>query len=99
MGKAILENCLLKGPLSDKTRILVTHALHVLPHTDYIYVMDGGVVVEEGTYQVCHAPYVDLPMHNCNRIFFPKANHSLALLKNMAAKTRPPEKKRMKRLK
>ena len=52
VGKAILENCLLSGPLADKTRILVTHALHVLDKTDYIYVMDNGVIVEQGTFQV-----------------------------------------------
>lgn len=52
VGKAILENCLLEGPLADKTRILVTHALHVLARTDYIYVVDNGVIREEGTYQV-----------------------------------------------
>ncbi|EMD36548.1 hypothetical protein CERSUDRAFT_115579 [Gelatoporia subvermispora B] len=50
VGKAILENCILNGPLADKTRILVTHALHVLDKTDYIYVMDNGVIVEEGSY-------------------------------------------------
>ncbi|OCH88007.1 multidrug resistance-associated ABC transporter [Obba rivulosa] len=50
VGRAILDNCILHGPLADKTRILVTHALHVLDKTDYIYVMDNGVVVEEGSY-------------------------------------------------
>lgn len=50
VGKAILENCLLNGPLADKTRILVTHSLHVLDKLDYIYVMDNGEIVEEGTY-------------------------------------------------
>ena len=52
VGKAILDNCLLKGPLADRTRILVTHALHVLDKTDDIYVMDGGVIIEQGTYEV-----------------------------------------------
>ena len=52
VGKAILEHCLLNGPLADRTRILVTHALHVLDKTDYIYVMDDGVITEEGTYVV-----------------------------------------------
>jgi ABC-type bacteriocin/lantibiotic exporter with double-glycine peptidase domain len=52
VGKAILEHCLLNGPLADRTRILVTHALHVLDKTDYIYVMDDGVITEEGTYAV-----------------------------------------------
>ncbi|PPR03716.1 hypothetical protein CVT24_007391 [Panaeolus cyanescens] len=51
VGKAILENCILSGPLAKKTRILVTHALHVLDKTDYIYVMDNGVIIEQGTYE------------------------------------------------
>jgi len=50
VGKAILEQCLLSGPLADRTRILVTHALHVLDKTDYIYVMENGSVTEQGTY-------------------------------------------------
>lgn len=56
VGKAILENCLLAGPLANRTRILVTHALHVLDKTDYIYVMDNGVIIEQGTYGVGVAP-------------------------------------------
>lgn len=51
VGRAILDECLLTGPLANRTRILVTHALHVLHKTDYIYVMDNGVITEEGTYQ------------------------------------------------
>ena len=54
VGKSILENCLLSGPLAGKTRVLVTHALHVLDKTDYIYVMDNGAIVEQGTFNVCH---------------------------------------------
>ncbi|KAH9476173.1 ABC-type transporter cicA [Psilocybe cubensis] len=50
VGKNILEQCLLQGPLATRTRILVTHALHVLHTTDYIYVMDHGKIVEQGTY-------------------------------------------------
>ena len=52
VGKSVLENCLLSGPLAKRTRILVTHALHVLDKTDYIYVMDNGVIIEQGTYEV-----------------------------------------------
>lgn len=52
VGRAILDECLLTGPLANRTRILVTHALHVLHKTDYIYVMDNGIITEEGTYQV-----------------------------------------------
>ncbi|KIJ49226.1 hypothetical protein M422DRAFT_225864 [Sphaerobolus stellatus SS14] len=50
VGRDLLHKCLLSGPLANKTRILVTHALHVLQHTDYVYVMDAGKIVEEGTY-------------------------------------------------
>lgn len=51
VGKEILENCLLNGPLAGRTRVLVTHALHVLDKTDYIYVVEGGELAEEGSYQ------------------------------------------------
>ncbi|KAK0242171.1 multidrug resistance-associated ABC transporter, partial [Armillaria nabsnona] len=50
VGRFILDNCMLKGPLASKTRILVTHALHVLDKVDYIYVVDEGVIKEQGTY-------------------------------------------------
>ncbi|UYV73326.1 ABCC1 [Cordylochernes scorpioides] len=40
-----------KGILKHKTRVLVTHALSVLPETDLVAVMEGGEVREIGTYQ------------------------------------------------
>ena len=52
VGKYILDHCLLQGPLSNRTRILVTHSLHVLDKVDYIYVMDNAAIVEQGTYSV-----------------------------------------------
>jgi energy-coupling factor transporter ATP-binding protein EcfA2 len=52
VGKAIMENCLLSGPLSHCTRVLVTHSLSALPYVDYIYVLDDGRIVEQGTYTV-----------------------------------------------
>ena len=52
VGKHILEHCVLQGPLADKTRILVTHAIPVLKHADYVYLMENGVIIEEGRYQV-----------------------------------------------
>ncbi|UYV77761.1 ABCC1 [Cordylochernes scorpioides] len=39
-----------KGFLAKKTRLLVTHAMWVLPHADCIYVLDQGKVVAQGTY-------------------------------------------------
>jgi ABC-type multidrug transport system ATPase subunit len=35
---------------TKKTRILVTHALHFLPHVDYIYVVTDGRITERGAY-------------------------------------------------
>ncbi|PVG03951.1 hypothetical protein CPB86DRAFT_748462 [Serendipita vermifera] len=51
VGKNILENCLTRGPLADRTRVLATHALSALPKVDYIYVFEKGEIVEHGTYQ------------------------------------------------
>jgi ATP-binding cassette, subfamily C (CFTR/MRP), member 1 len=39
--------------MAKKTRILITHALHVLDKVDYVYVMDEGKIVEQGTFAVC----------------------------------------------
>ncbi|KAG9103477.1 hypothetical protein FRC06_010585, partial [Ceratobasidium sp. 370] len=50
VSKHILENCLLSGPLAGKTRILVTHQLHVLPYVDEVIYMDNGRITERGTY-------------------------------------------------
>jgi len=38
------------GELKDKTRIITTHAVHNIRYADYIYVMDHGRIVFEGTY-------------------------------------------------
>ncbi|ESN96344.1 hypothetical protein HELRODRAFT_189204 [Helobdella robusta] len=39
------------GMLKNKTRLLVTHAVNILPHVDQVVVLDGGCIVEQGTYQ------------------------------------------------
>jgi ABC-type dipeptide/oligopeptide/nickel transport system ATPase subunit len=52
VGKYILDHCFLEGPLANRTRILVTHSLHILDKVDYIYVMDNGAIIEQGTYSV-----------------------------------------------
>ena len=52
VGKYIMDHCLLEGPLASRTRILVTHSLHILDKVDYIYVMDNGAIIEQGTYSV-----------------------------------------------
>jgi len=40
----------LQNDSENKTRILVTHALHFLPSVDYIYTVVNGRVAESGTY-------------------------------------------------
>lgn len=45
----LLEKCIL-GALADKTRVLITHHLEVLPHADYILVMEDGQITQQGSY-------------------------------------------------
>ena len=42
-----------------KTRILVTHGLHFLPHVDYIYTVTDGRISERGTYTELMANHGD----------------------------------------
>lgn len=41
VGRSLWQRCL-KGLMADRTRLLVTHQLHVLPETDLIIVMENG---------------------------------------------------------
>jgi ABC-type sulfate/molybdate transport systems ATPase subunit len=50
VGKTVFYNALL-GALAGKTRILVTHALHFLPHVDNVITLENGRISEVGTYQ------------------------------------------------
>ncbi|WVQ68434.1 uncharacterized protein L199_006642 [Kwoniella botswanensis] len=49
VGKALFFNAII-GALNNKTRILVTHALHFLPYVDNIIMMEDGHIGEMGTY-------------------------------------------------
>lgn len=49
VGRTLLEECIC-GLMARKTRILVTHQLHVLPRADRIFCMHQGKIVERGTY-------------------------------------------------
>ena len=49
VGRQLLEECIC-GLMAGKTRILVTHQLHVLPRADRIFCMHQGKIVEQGTY-------------------------------------------------
>lgn len=50
VGNHLFEKCI-TGLLKDKTRILVTHQLHVLPKVDRVLVVQGGQITEQGSYE------------------------------------------------
>lgn len=65
VGHHLLQHCTLNGPLSAKTRLLVTHHLDVLSRADWIIVMDSenneGRIVQQGSYRVSRiARFTDL---------------------------------------
>ncbi|WVF68119.1 hypothetical protein IAT40_002882 [Kwoniella sp. CBS 6097] len=52
----ILKECILSEPLVNRTRVMVTHQLDILPKADLILVMDRdqvgeGRIVQQGTYE------------------------------------------------
>lgn len=49
VGKSVFQQVFLNNP-EGRTKILVTHALHFLPHVDYIYTIADGQIMERGTY-------------------------------------------------
>jgi ABC-type transport system involved in cytochrome bd biosynthesis fused ATPase/permease subunit len=49
VGKIIIHECL-NGYLKDKTRILITHALNYCQYSDYVYLMENGMVKDQGTF-------------------------------------------------
>ncbi|OUM67296.1 hypothetical protein PIROE2DRAFT_40198 [Piromyces sp. E2] len=50
VSRYLFDNCIL-GALSNKTRVLVTHQLHVLPQVDYIIYLENGEIREQGKYE------------------------------------------------
>lgn len=56
VGHQLME-CIISGPLANRTRILITHSLDCLPKADLVLVMDrdennDGRIIQQGTYQV-----------------------------------------------
>ena len=49
VGKSVFNNVFVNAS-AEKTRILVTHALHFLPQVDYIFTVVDGRIAERGTY-------------------------------------------------
>lgn len=52
VGKHLFEKCI-RGVLSGKTILLVTHQLQYLPQCDSIVVMSDGKIAAQGSFQVC----------------------------------------------
>jgi ATP-binding cassette, subfamily C (CFTR/MRP), member 1 len=50
VGHYLLEKCIC-GLMAGKTRILITHQLHVLPQADRIFCMKEDVIIEQDTYK------------------------------------------------
>ncbi|KAJ7513244.1 ABC protein [Mycena galericulata] len=50
VGKLLFHTAIQGLVAQGKTVLLVTHALHLLSHCDYIYTLDGGRITEAGTY-------------------------------------------------
>ncbi|KAK0469882.1 ABC protein [Desarmillaria tabescens] len=51
VGKSLFHGAILPLVQEGKTVVLVTHAVHFLSHCDYIYTLDDGCIIEQGTYQ------------------------------------------------
>jgi ABC-type Fe3+/spermidine/putrescine transport system ATPase subunit len=49
VGKHLFDQAIC-GALANKTRLLVTHALHFLPRCDYIICLENVKITQEGTY-------------------------------------------------
>lgn len=50
VGNILFYKCIKDGLLRDKTRILVTHQLAIVPYVDHVVVLRNGRVSEQGTY-------------------------------------------------
>lgn len=49
VGRHLLTQCI-NGIMKGRTRLLVTHQLHIMPEMDYILLLDQGQIVESGTF-------------------------------------------------
>jgi ABC-type multidrug transport system fused ATPase/permease subunit len=50
VSRHLFDKCIV-GALANKTRVLVTHHLHILPKVDYIICMKNGQIIEQGTFK------------------------------------------------
>lgn len=59
MGQQIFENCI-KTALKGKTRLLVTHQLHLLRECDNIIVLENGFIKAQGSFDSLSRSGIDL---------------------------------------
>lgn len=59
MGQHIFRHCI-RGALKGKTRILVTHHVHLLPKCDLVVILEDGRVKAQGTYQELQKSGIDI---------------------------------------
>jgi ABC-type multidrug transport system fused ATPase/permease subunit len=50
VGRHLMQNCI-NGAMLGRTRLLVTHQLHMMPSVDLVVVMEGGKIVEQGSFE------------------------------------------------
>ncbi|KAF9578866.1 hypothetical protein BGW38_005130, partial [Lunasporangiospora selenospora] len=50
VGKRLWQDCIMTE-LRERTRVIATQQLHVLPDVDYVIYMQNGKIAEEGTYK------------------------------------------------
>ena len=59
VGQFLFHECI-KTTLKDKTRVLVTHQVHLLPYVDHIIVMRDGSIYAAGSYDDLMSSGIDL---------------------------------------
>lgn len=65
VGNEVFQNVIVsaKGASKDITHILVTHSLAIVPYADHVVYLDGGRIVEQGSYRALmerKGPFADL---------------------------------------
>ncbi len=51
VAKAIFSKCIM-GLMVQKTRILITHDVEILPHADMVLVFQDGHIIQQGSYDL-----------------------------------------------
>ncbi len=64
VGKAVFDNCISNDSImKDRTRIFITNQLQYCEECDYIYCLENGNIVEQGTYEELMNVAIDSGKH------------------------------------